>query len=277
MSEETSKNKIVVLVCDSAAPDQWTEIDSFSEFADAEKCVRAMLKEHNWAKLFCGVPNKAHKDIELYYGAFTDPIRGRIEFGGTCQEAQVVDLKHVERVKCQAPVLSPNELYALKPVSVSFDDGWTILERWLKDYLQGMNTFDIVYEEISKSKRLERRTLAHVGLGSEESWSLDTLWFDGKPFAVAQHSGDDDNECFITDSSALHDLVDWVRSLVRDKETIRVVDPAVPDFRLTEFGRYQLTSYYDVVEQREIKCPACDGYKNAPLGVGPDVTWPKSS
>lgn len=206
----------------------------------------------------------------LAWGAFTHPLRGRIVFSSGYTSGHASALKE-EMEFADKPFYSPNQLYAMKPVSVVTRYIMSnVVQHWMKDefglyessYKDG---FHEAMEKAEDTKRIEIRYLADIGFGSDESWSVGTLWFDGKPVAVLTYYGEnEDYDAYVTHDATLRAMVEWVRSLVPDNpyETPSLVDPDKPLEIYTEFNRHTLHDFYDV-EKQEPKPPPNPG-KNYP-------------
>ena len=256
-----------VLVRETTEPFNYILRESFDGYPKAEDCVDTLLE--SWNRVVIRADTPGYPNTGLYFFAFTDPQRGRMKFAGTNTEAGTDAMEAVEKLKCKAPVLSPNQLYALVPNRAGFDHLYSVVEG-LKEYLGGLEPYDFDLDAAAKLQRLENREIVCVVMGSDSSWELRTLWFDGKPFAIQQRDYRDDNLCFVTDAVTLLEVTTWLKTFCHqpEEQEVSVIDPDKPDYRLTEFGDRVLSTYYDIEKNEPIRCTVCHGYEDYPLGVG---------
>ena len=100
---------------------------------------------------------------------------------------------------------------------------------------------------MESEKRIQLRYLAHVGIGSDESWFLATLWFDGRPLAVLTYHGEDrDYTANVSNPVVLREMLDWIYSLAPKGHISGVVDADTPNESYTEFWGHTLHEFYDV-------------------------------
>ena len=192
--------------------------------------------------------------IELHYRAFDDDFRGRIVCGGLCSakeaDAYVAELKAQYAKK----VFTPNQLYALKPIT----DGFSRidrLEKWLGEEEICLHDYQ-KWEEIEKAGLVKLKYLVDEYMGSDESFEIATVWFASNPIAVVTHTGEDNNDRYITDIEGFYKMVTYLRSFMvpEEDEKPKMVDPNKPLHWLTELdGYHTIHDYYDVERQEKIK------------------------
>jgi hypothetical protein len=231
--------------------DSTADVSGVCSFELCRNFIFEQLKTSDYGRMVI-LPSTIHVST-FEYGAFTHPLRGRCIF-----EAEKGQFKKVKRETEEAaaiPIYSPNQLYAMTPVRVERNVLFELLEHWLKepfnlDYVLYEDSWRDFEERVESEKRIEFRYLANVGLGSDESWMLATLWFDNKPIAVLTYKGEDSEYAtYITDQRELHRMVEWVHSLAPEPEeagTDGIVDPDKPQEFYTEFWNYTLHDFYDV-------------------------------
>lgn len=183
-------------------------------------------------------------EITLLYRAFTDPVRGRQIVSGTDEKDLTANFEARKR-ECGLKVFTPAELYALKPTRVDYDSHHTIsvhLGTDLGDYW-GINT-----DEVGKTKRFETRTLVDHNYDGRRGWTLQTVWFDGKPVMVINSSGRDGDEYhdrWITDDQAFGDLVRFLRSFIPEEQRQGFASASTVIPAMTEFYGHTIHDYYE--------------------------------
>ncbi len=90
---------------------------TMNNFDEARLLICDKLNHGGYA---CGVmwalPEETEgQRIELHYRAFDDPFRGRIVTGGMCTKEEADEYVAALKEEYRKRVLTPNELYALKP------------------------------------------------------------------------------------------------------------------------------------------------------------------
>jgi len=192
--------------------------------------------------------------IDLHYRAFDDPYRGRIVCGGLSSTKEADE--YVAKLKAQyaKKVFTPNELYALKPIT----DGYVCLERlekWLGEENICLHSYK-TWEEIEKVGLVKLKYLVSEVMGSDESFEIATVWFASNPIAVVTHSGEDNNDRYITNINGWYKMVTYLRSFepVPEGEKPTIADPNKPLHWLTELdGYHTLHDFYDVERQEKIE------------------------
>lgn len=225
------------------------------DFTDAETAVDKMLETYDCAKVVA-----EGADVEMHYRAFTDRDRGRIKIAGVDAKDAERGLA-TERKKCEATVFSAAQLFKLKPVYVETRSLGMLLECWLRDYMPNLYFGHEVIDQIASHAKIELRYLANVNLGSDESWTLATVWFEHKPCMVVTYYGEDNFEHFITDTTIFGEMMHWVYTFI---PCDRIVSPDKPLPQYTEFWGYTLEDYYDPQTQQQRKL------KNGGWHYGPD-------
>jgi hypothetical protein len=192
-------------------------------------------------------------ELELYYRAFTDPYRGRIIVSG----ADLADLDanyQQTRKYCAQKVFSPAELYALKPVDTDYGSWHTISTHFQED---NFSYFDVDTDAVAQTQRMETRTLVNHDYDGRRGWTLQTVWFDGKPVMVVTSSGRDGSEYterWITDPEQFGKLLAFLKSFAPEPEGLSgfvKADTKIP--AMTEFYGHTIHDYYDVEAQEPKK------------------------
>jgi hypothetical protein len=232
---------------------------NLNDFDEARNFICAKLKNEGytagvmWADAVDNPDVKAER-IELHYRAFDDDFRGRIVCGGLCSakeaDAYVTELKthYAKRV------FTPNQLYALKPIN----DGFSRidrLEKWLGEEEICLHDYKR-WEEIETAGLVKLKYLVDEYMGSDESFEIATVWFASNPIAVVTHSGEDNNDRYITDIEGFYKMVTYLRSFMvpEEDEKPKMVDPNKPLHWLTELdGYHTIHDYYDVERQEKIE------------------------
>jgi len=164
--------------------------------------------------------------------------------------------KHANELKAQytKKVFTPNELYALKPLTEGYI-GLDRLEKWLGEEeicLHG----DRRWEEIETAGLVKLKYLVNEYMGSDESFEIATVWFASNPVAVVTHSGEDNNDRYITDVEGFYKMVAYIRSFMvpEEDEKPKRVDPHKPLYWLTELdGYHTIHDFYDMEQQKKIE------------------------
>ena len=213
------------------------------------------LETKEYGKVVKTYPASKHVskgELVLHYRAFDDEFRGRQIVSGT-------DLADLDRAyqehkrRCAARVFTPAELYALKPTHVDYGTWHTINVHLSSDvdYFSLTGNFDA----IEKQQRMETRTIVDHDYDGRRGWTLQTVWFDGKPVMVVNSSGRDGDEYhgrWITDSALFGELVAFLRSFTPEAKGDQVKASAkIP--AMTEFYNHSIHDYYDVEAQEPKK------------------------
>lgn len=196
------------------------------------------------------VPDESAVENELLlFRAFTDEFRGRQIVSGVDVEDLNTRFEECKRF-CAQKVFTPAELYALKPIRVGMS--WhTVLVHFPEI------NFDFDKDAsatIELAGRMETRTIVDHDYDGRRGWTLQTVWFDGKPVMVVNSSGRDGNEYherWITDGEAFGHLVSWLQTFTLRKEITGYVkaDAVLP--AMTEFYGHTIHDYYDVKIQEQ--------------------------
>jgi len=73
-------------------------------------------------------------------------------------------------------------------------------------FSEDVNYLDLDLDEVEKTQRMETRTIVDHDYDGRRGWTLQTVWFDGKPVMVVNSSGRDGDEYhdrWITDAGAV--------------------------------------------------------------------------
>jgi hypothetical protein len=192
--------------------------------------------------------------IELHYRAWDDPFRGRIVCGGLESTAAMNKYAAELQEQYTKKVFTPNELYALKPINGHYA-GIDRLEKWLGEEEICLHDYK-KWEEIEKVGLVKLKFLVDEPMGSDESFEIATVWFASNPIAVVTHTGEDNNDRYITDVEGFYKMVTYLRSFMvpEEDEKPRMVDPNKPLYWLTELdGYHTIHDYYDVERQEKIE------------------------
>jgi hypothetical protein len=243
------KNEAGSLVPGCKLADFTTTMNNFDE---ARRLICDKLNHEDYA---CGViwalPEETEGErIELHYRAFDDPFRGRIVTGGMCTAKEADEFVAELKKEYKKRVFTPNELYALKPI----DSGcleW--LEKWLSEENICLHNYEM-WDQIEKTGLVKLRYLANEVMGSDESFEVATIWFASNPIAVVTHTGEDNNDRYITDVEGWYKMIVYLRSFMvpDEEEKPTMVDPNKPLHWLTEpDGYHTLHDFYDVERQEK--------------------------
>ena len=190
-------------------------------------------------------------ELSILFRAFTDQYRGRIIVSGT-DEADLAKTYDAYRIACQRKVFTPTELYALKPVRVDYAS-WHTLNVHLRNEI---DSYDLADGAIEESKRFETRTLVDHDYDGRRGWTLQTVWFDGKPVMVVNSSGRDGDEYhdrWITDGKTFAEMVSWLRTFQPETADTGFVEASKPIPEMTEFYGHTIHEYYDTETQESRK------------------------
>lgn len=187
-----------------------------------------------------------NEPTELYYRAFTCPFRGRQIVSGLDQielEASFVS----QQTYCELKVFSPNDLYNFKSDKVDYNNYHTITV-----HVPEIDRWSIDGDAVEEAKRMETRYLVDRCPDGRRTWTLGSVWFDGKPVMVVNSSGrdgDEYHERWITDSEQYGQMVSWLHSLANHGEVTGYVkaDSIIP--AMTEFYGSTIHDFYDVARQ----------------------------
>jgi hypothetical protein len=192
------------------------------------------------------------RELVLYYRAFDDEHRGRQVATGTDPADLDAAYQELKR-RCAMRVFSPAELYAMKPVRTNCGFWHTV-----SVHLSGeVNYFGIDLDAVEKTQRMETRTLADHDYDGRRGWTLQTVWFDGKPVMVVNSSGrdgDEYHERWITDAGQFGRLVVFLKSFTSEpggSTDFVKADAKIP--AMTEFYSHTIHDYYDVEAQEPKK------------------------
>jgi hypothetical protein len=181
-------------------------------------------------------------ELALFYRAFTDPYRGRQVVAGMDEEERDECFGQRKR-ECGLKAFTPEELYALKPVRTDFASGHTV-----EVHLPEIDLYELDLDKVEAEKRMETRTLVDHDYDGRRGWTLQTVWFDGKPVMVVNSSGrdgDEYHERWITDAEAFGKLLAWLQSFIPRTEVTGFVKPDAVIPAMTEFYNHTIHDYYD--------------------------------
>ncbi len=238
-------------------------IEIHDDFEKARNLICGKLKNEGFAAgiMFASTRDEAQvkrdgfvaqpEHIELHYRAWDDPYRGRIVTGGLDSKEAMDKYAADLRDGYENKVFTPNELYALEPIRLPYNGYLGNIEKWLKEENICLHDFN-AWDKIKEEGRLDIRYLVDENMGSDESFEIGSLWFDGKPLAVVTHSGEDNSDRYITDVVGWYAMIAYLRTFMvpeeEDKPT--VIDADKPLYWLTELdGYHTLHDFYDVETQ----------------------------
>jgi len=220
------------------------EWDGKDDFDPIQSALCDKLDEFEYGKI--AAVRGAGSPVELHYRAFTDPHRGRQIVSGV-DPADLTMSYNSRKTYCAMKVFSPAELYALtpEPLDVLWQD-----EDAIRLHVPEVNSDELDFDAMRGTGRFEYRPLAH---SPNWGWKLGTVWFDGRPVAVVNSSGEDEGENrerWITDGAAFLEMVTFLREFVSAHEVTGYVkaDTVIP--AMTEFYGSTIHDYYDVTTMR---------------------------
>jgi hypothetical protein len=251
----------------STAPSFTRTIDDFEE---ARNFICTKLKNEGYfaGMMWCDAqasPEEARRSghkledlqpqrIELHYRAFDDASRGRIVCGGLSSTKEANEYVAELQAQYAKKVFTPNELYALKPINQHYA-GIDRLEKWLGEEEICLHDYK-KWEEIETAGLVKLKYLVDEPMGSDESFEIATVWFASNPIAVVTHTGEDNNDRYITNVENFYKMVTYLRSFMvpEEDEKPTMVDPNKPLHWLTELdGYHTIHDYYDVERQEKIE------------------------
>jgi hypothetical protein len=227
--------------------------DDGDEYA-LQRQIGEQLDKYDFAKFQRIFPSNTHMDgdeLTILYRAFTDPYRGRIAVSGL-DEAELAQAYAEQKAFCEQKVFTPAELYALKPTNVTHDSYHTV-----SVHLPEVDVYNIDLDAVGETKRFETRTLVDYDYDGRRGWTLQTVWYDGKPVMVVNSSGRDGEEYhdrWITDNQAFGDMIGFLRSYGKDDHPpsdFAKASDVIP--AMTEFYGHTIHDYYDVESQESRK------------------------
>ena len=207
-------------------------------------------------------PANVHMDageLSILFRAFTDQYRGRIIVSGV-DEAELAKMYAEQKAFCAQKVFTPAELYALKP-ALNPHSGEPRVDygSWhtLSVHIPEVDYYNLDTDAIEATKRFETRTLVDHDYDGRRGWTLQTVWYDGKPVMVVNSSGRDGDEYhdrWITDNQAFGDMIGFLRSYGKDDQPptdfVKASD-VIP--AMTEFYNATIHDFYDVERQESRK------------------------
>lgn len=188
--------------------------------------------------------------LDIHYVAATDSYRGRFIVTGTSAEDAQQELAK-RRKEYEARCFTPRELYALKPIKTSTDPYHLINVHLSEGVPYAASNADA---NLAEHGLIEIRTLADECSDGRRTWTLETIWFKGRPVMVVNSSGRDGDEYhnrFITDRESFEDMVSYIRSFCNETQPEDRVsaDTVIPG--MTEFYNATIHRYYDVDKQEK--------------------------
>jgi hypothetical protein len=201
-----------------------------------------------FSRIYPGNVHVEASELSILYRAFTDQYRGRIIASGTDQAE--LDESFVQYKKyCEQKVFTPGELYALKPTRVDYGSYHTLSVHLTNE----VDTYDLDSDAMEASKRFETRTIVDHDYDGRRGWTLQTVWFDGKPVMVVNNSGRDGDEYhdrWITDGEAFGKMVAWLRTFQPESEQTGFAEASQVIPAMTEFYNHTIHDYYDVEQEK---------------------------
>ena len=239
----------------------WNEHEEPQEIASVgvgdykriEHTLLKLLKTKEYGKLVTAYPANKHVkagELALFYRAFSDEYRGRIIVSGTDLADLDTNFRETKK-RCAVKVLSADELYALKPVRFNYGSWHTVNVH----LAENINVYDTDLDAVEETRRMETRTLVDFDYDGRRGWTLQTVWFDGKPVMVVNSSGrdgDEYHERWITDAPLFGKLVTFLRSFAPEAKEEQVKASA-KIAAMTEFYNHTIHDYYDVEAQEPKK------------------------
>jgi hypothetical protein len=215
-----------------------------------EQALMGHLETKEYGRLVRTYPGG---ELTLHYRAFTDEFRGRQIVGG-------VDLAEMDRLyqqrkrECSLRVFSPAELYALTAAKTDYGSWHTVSVHFRDD---GLDYYGINLDAVEKTQRFETRTLVDHCSDGRRTWTLQTVWFDGKPVMVVNSSGrdgDEYHERWITDALHFGKLVTFLKSFMPEPEaSAEFVEASAKIPAMTEFYNGTIHDFYDTEAQEPKK------------------------
>ena len=198
-------------------------------------------------KSYAGGNGLLPAELILLYRAFTDPYRGRQIVSGL-DEADLNKLFEETKALCAQKVFSPVELYRLKPTRpVDYASYHTV-----RVHLPEIDSYELDFDGVEAGQRMETRTIVDHDYDGRRGWTLQTVWFDGKPVMVINSSGrdgDEYHERWITDVPLFGQLLSWLHTFIPRTEITGYVNPETVLPAMTEFYGHSIHDYYDVENQ----------------------------
>jgi hypothetical protein len=214
-------------------------------------CERLETKEYGKiVRRYSATEEKPEDEFVVWYRAFTDPHRGRQIVSGMSPEDADEAFEQCKQ-ECAARVFTPIELYTLKPVRVDYADFHTVAV-----HLPEINQYELDFDGIEAGRRFETRTIVDHDYDGRRGWTLQTVWFDGKPVMVVNSSGRDGDEYhqrWVTNLKRFRKLLTWLRTFVPSTGIDGLVKANLVIPSMTEFYGATIHDYYDVDTQEPKK------------------------
>lgn len=189
-------------------------------------------------------------ELILLYRAFTDPYRGRQVCSGL-DEADLNKLYESTKKQCAEQVYCAADLYRMPPTRpVDYASYHTIAV-----HLPEIDSHDLNFDGVEAGQLMETRTIVDKDFDGRRGWTLQTVWFEGKPVMVVNSSGrdgDENHERWITDVGQFAKLVSWLHTFIPHTEVTGYVNLEAVIPAMTEFYGHSIHDFYDV-EKQELK------------------------
>lgn len=194
-----------------------------------------------------GAESALDGELILLYRAFTDPYRGRQICSGM-DEADLNKLFEETKRLCAQKVFSAVELYKLKETRpVDYASYHTV-----RVHLPEIDSYEIDFDGVEAGQMMETRTIVDKDFDGRRGWTLQTVWFDGRPVMVVNSSGrdgDEYHERWITDVVQFSKLLTWLQRFIPRTEITGYVNLEAVIPAMTEFYGSSIHDFYDVENQ----------------------------
>lgn len=197
-----------------------------------------------------GAESAVSDELILLYRAFTDPYRGRQICSGM-DENDLSKLFEETKARCAAKVFAPVELYKLASTRpVDYASYHTV-----RVHLPEIDSYELDFDGVEAEQMMETRTIVDKDFDGRRGWTLQTVWFDGRPVMVVNSSGrdgDEYHERWITDVEQFGRLLTWLHKFIPRTEITGYVNLEAVIPAMTEFYSHSIHDFYDV-ENKSLK------------------------
>jgi len=121
--------------------------------------------------------------------------------------------------------MKPNELYQRKPERTTHEL-YSVIGGW-EPHIAEIDECDFYYDKCQEEERIEIKFYKDFCFDGRRTWTLGSIWFEGKPLMVFRNAGRegiDHYSRFITNQELYHDMVAYLRSFCIDQD-LEVYDP----------------------------------------------------
>lgn len=208
------------------------------------------LNDKEFGKIVKTYPATEHWKLDgvavFYYRAFTCPHRGRQIVSGI-DEKDMNSSFAKQQQHCSMRVFSPDDLYKMRPISVSHCSLHVLLI-----HVPEIDHYNLNMDKIGDATLFETRTLVSHNYDGRRTWELKTVWFEGIPVMVVNNSGRDNDEYhgrWITNPEQYYHMVQWLNTFAENPDVTGYVSLHTVIPSMTEFYGHTIHDYYDVDKQ----------------------------